>query len=103
MYAVVRTGNKQFRVETGARIRVEKLDGEIGSEIALNDVLMLNNNGETRIGQPTLNGASVRAKIVAQDRSPKVIAFKKRRRKGFHKTIGHRQSYTELQIINIAG
>ncbi len=103
MYAVVRTGGKQQRVESGERVKVEKLEGEVGAEISLDEVLMIGGEGEPRIGQPVVVGAKVMAKIVAQGRGEKVRVFKRRKRKGFHKTIGHRQSYTELLITSIAG
>jgi large subunit ribosomal protein L21 len=100
MYAVIRTGGKQYRVEEGARIRVEKLAGEVGSEITLDDVLML--GGETvKIGTPQVSGASVKAEIVAQDRAKKIIVFKMKRRKNYRRKNGHRQPYTELLVKSI--
>jgi large subunit ribosomal protein L21 len=102
MYAVMRTGGKQHCVAKGERLKVEKLAGEVGSEIKLEDILML--GGETiKIGQPLVDGAAVTAKIIAQKRGPKIRVFRKQRRKGFHKTIGHRQPYTELEITGIEG
>ena len=103
MYAVVRTGGKQHRVVKGERLKVEKLDGDVGAELKLVDVLMLGGEGDAKIGNPQVEGASVTAKIVAQDRGPKVRVFKRKKRKGFHKTIGHRQPYTEIEIIGIEG
>ncbi len=103
MYAVIRTGSKQHRVEKGERLKVEKLDGEVGASVTLDDVLLVGGDGAPKIGRPRVDGAAVSAKIVAQDKGPKVIAFKKRRRKGFHKTIGHRQPYTEIEITGIKG
>lgn len=103
MYAVVRTGGKQHRVIRGERLRVDKLEGEVGAEVALEDVLLLGGDGEPKIGQPRVDGALVTAKIVSQDRDRKIRVFKKQRRKGFHKTIGHRQPYTELEITGIQG
>jgi large subunit ribosomal protein L21 len=103
MYAVVRTGGKQHRVEAGERVKVEKLEGDVGADVALEDVLFVAGEGEPRIGQPTLSGVKVMAKIVAQGRGEKVRVFKRRKRKGFHKTIGHRQPYTEIQITGITG
>ena len=103
MYAVVRTGGKQERVSPGERLKVEKLDGEVGAEIALDEVLFIGGEGEPRIGQPTLVGAKVIAKIVGQGRGEKIRVFKRRKRKGFHKTIGHRQCYTEVEIKEITG
>jgi large subunit ribosomal protein L21 len=103
MYAVVRTGGKQHRVEKGERLKVEKLPGEVGAELTLDDVLLVGGGASPKIGQPTVKGAKVTAKILAQDRGPKVRVFKRRKRKGFHKTIGHRQSFTELEITGIVG
>jgi len=103
MYAVLRTGGKQHRVVKGERIRVEKLDGEVGSELTLDDVLLVGGSGEPKIGTPRVDGARVTAKITAQDRGPKIDVFKKNRRKGFHKKIGHRQPFTELEITGIEG
>lgn len=103
MYAVVRTGGKQHRVSEGERLKVEKLQGDVGSEVKLDDVLMIGGNEAPKIGQPRVDGASVTAKIIAQGRGDKVRVFKKQRRKGFHKTIGHRQAFTELEITGIKG
>ncbi|MBN1960526.1 MAG: 50S ribosomal protein L21 [Deltaproteobacteria bacterium] len=102
MYAVVRTGGKQQRVEPGERLKVEKLDGEVGAEISLNEVLFIGGEGEPKIGQPVLTDAKVTAKILSHGRGEKIRVFKRRKRKGFHKTIGHRQEYTELEILGIA-
>jgi large subunit ribosomal protein L21 len=99
-YAVVQTGGKQYRVEKGSRVRVEKLPGAVGDEIDLGEVLMI--GGETlRVGTPTVPGAGVRAKIVAQDRDAKIIVFKIRRRKNYRRKKGHRQAYTELEVTGI--
>ena len=103
MYAVVRTGGKQHRVQTGERVKVEKLDGDVGAEVTLDDVLLIVGEGEPKLGRPVVSGAKVSAKIVAQGRGEKVRVFKRRKRKGFHKTIGHRQSFTEIEITGITG
>lgn len=103
MYAVVRTGGKQHRVEQGERLKVEKLDGDVGAELTLADVLMVANDGDFKIGRPVLEAAAVSAKIVSHGRGEKVRVFKRRKRKGFHKTIGHRQEYTEIEITGIKG
>ena len=103
MYAVIRTGGKQHRVTKGDRLKVDKLLGDVGGEIKLDDVLLLGGEGDPKIGQPLVSGAVVTAKIVAQGKGPKVIAFKRQRRKGYHKTIGHRQDFTELEITGIQG
>ncbi len=103
MYAVVRTGGKQHRVQPGERVKVEKLDGDVGAEVTLDDVLLIAGEGEPKLGRPVVSGAKVSAKIVAQGRGEKVRVFKRRKRKGFHKTIGHRQSFTEIEITGITG
>ena len=103
MYAVIRSGGKQHRVEKGEHLKVEKLEGEVGSKITLDDVLLLGGDGSHKIGQPRVVNAAVTAKIVAQGRGEKVTTVKRRKRKGFHKMIGHRQSYTELEITDITG
>ncbi|NLE48149.1 MAG: 50S ribosomal protein L21 [Sandaracinaceae bacterium] len=97
MYAVIKTGGKQYRVSEGDRLRVEKLDGEVGASIEFDEVLMI--GGEKPVvGKPTVEGAKVKAQITAQDRAKKVIVFKMKRRKNYHRKHGHRQPYTELQI-----
>jgi large subunit ribosomal protein L21 len=103
MYAVIRTGAKQHRVVKGERLRVEKLDGEVGNELELDDVLMIGGDDTPKIGRPRVDGAVVTAKIVDQGLGSKIRVFKKERRKGFHKTIGHRQPYTEIEITGIEG
>ncbi len=101
MYAVIKTGGKQYRVSEGDKLRVEKLVGDVGSEIVFEDVLMLGGDAVT-IGKPTVDGASVKAEIVAQDRAKKIIVFKMRRRKRYQRKYGHRQPYTELRITGIS-
>lgn len=101
MYAVIRTGGKQYRVAAGDRIRVEKLPGDVGAELSLEDVLMVGGD-KVAVGTPNVAGATVKAKIVAQDRAKKVIVFKYRRRTGWRKKYGHRQPYTELEITGVS-
>ena len=101
MYAVIKTGGKQYRVTEGERLRVEKLAGGPGDTVVFDQVLMLN-DGQPSIGKPIIDGAKVVAKIVAQDRSKKIIVFKFRRRKNYRRKQGHRQPYTELQITGIS-
>ena len=101
MYAIIKTGGKQYRVSPGQTLRVEKLDGSIGDSIELSDVLLVGGEGETRIGQPLVDGAKVNAEIVEQGRAKKIIVFKKKRRKGYHKKQGHRQYFTGLRIKEI--
>lgn len=102
MYAVIKTGGKQYRVSEGDRIRVEKLPGEVGSDITFDEVLMLGGE-KVAVGTPRVDGASVKATIVAQDRAKKVIVFKYKRRKGYRRKYGHRQPFTELKITGVAG
>jgi len=103
MYAVVRTGGKQHRVVQGEKLKVDKIDAEVGSEISLDEVLLVGGEGEPKIGKPLVDGAKVSAKVVTQDRGEKIRVFKRKRRKGFHKTIGHRQDFTEIEITKIQG
>jgi large subunit ribosomal protein L21 len=100
MYAVIKTGGKQYRVSEGDRLRVEKLAGEVGSTVELGEVLMLGGDAP-KIGKPMVAGAKVVAEIVAQDRAKKIIVFKIRRRKNYRRKNGHRQPFTELRIKTI--
>ena len=102
MYAVVRSGGKQYRVSPGGSVRVEKLDGEVGSKVTLDEVLMIGGEGDVKIGTPTVDGASVSGTITAQGRGPKIRVFKMKRRKGYRRTQGHRQDYTEIRIDGIS-
>jgi len=101
MYAVIRTGGKQYRVTEGDRLRVEKLAGDVGSTLVIDDVLMV--GGEiVAIGKPVLAGATVTCTITGQDRAKKIIVFKFRRRKNYRLKNGHRQPYTELKITGVS-
>ena len=100
-YAVIKTGGKQYRVSEGDRIRVEKLAGDVGAEVTFDEILMLGGD-KVSIGMPLVSGASVKAKIVAQDRAKKVIIFKYRRRKNYRRKQGHRQPFTELVITGVS-
>ena len=102
MYAVIRTGGKQYRVEEGDVVKIEKIDGERGSELTFDDVLLVGNDDETHVGTPTVAGASVNGTIVKQDRDKKIVVFKFRRRKNYIRKQGHRQSYTRVRINGIA-
>src|ERR1700756_3817248 len=101
MYAVVTTGNRQYRVSPGDRIEVEKLMGAVGDTVALTHVQLVGQGAAVTIGAPVVAGARVEAQIVAQKRGKKIIIFKHRRRKGYRRKQGHRQSLTSLQITGI--
>jgi large subunit ribosomal protein L21 len=101
MYAIVETGGKQYRVEPGQVLEVERLDGDVGSTITLEKVLFVAGEGETKIGNPTVANAKVTGEVVGQGRSRKIIVFKKKRRKAYRRTNGHRQSFTALKITGI--
>ena len=101
MYAVIKTGGKQYRVCEGDRLRVEKLPGDVGSAIEFEDVLMLGGD-KVAIGRPTVSGAKVKAEILAQDRAKKVIVFKMKRRKRYRRKRGHRQPFTDVKITGIS-
>ncbi len=103
MFAVIRTGGKQARVSPGDSIRVEKLDGAVGDTIELTEVLLVGDDGDPRIGTPLVKGAKVVGTITAQDRAPKLVVFKMKRRKGYRRKQGHRQSYTEVRVDKIEG
>jgi large subunit ribosomal protein L21 len=100
MYAVIRTGGKQYRVSEGETLRVEKLPGDVGASITFGEVLMLGGDKVT-VGKPLIGGASVTGTIIAQDRAKKIIVFKMRRRKNYRRKNGHRQWYTEVKITGI--
>ena len=102
MYAIVRTGGKQYQVEAGDTLRVEKLQGEVGDTVELAEVLLVVDGEPVTIGQPQVDGAKVVAKIVEQGRHKKVIVFKKRKRQGYQVKNGHRQMYTALTIETIS-
>ncbi|MFZ5555336.1 MAG: 50S ribosomal protein L21 [Pseudomonadota bacterium] len=101
MFAVVKTGGKQYRVKAGDKLVVEKLPAEVGSEVLLDKVLMLAEGENIILGKPLVAGASVKATVVAHTKGEKIKIFKMRRRKHYRKTLGHRQSYTELRVDGI--
>ena len=98
MYAVIKTGGKQYRVAAGEKLKIEQIPADIGSEITLDQVLMLGAGDSVKVGAPLIAGASVTAKVVAQGRHDKVKIFKMRRRKHYQKHQGHRQNFTEIEI-----
>jgi large subunit ribosomal protein L21 len=102
MYAVIKTGGKQYRVEKGDKLRVEKLAGNVGDAVTFDQVLLL--AGEAmKLGKPLVSGAKVEAKIVDQGLGKKLVVFKFRRRKNYRRKNGHRQPFTALEITNIVG
>lgn len=102
MYAVFKTGGKQYRVAKGDVLRVEKLPGNVGDTVAFDHVLMIGGDA-VKVGTPMVKGAKVEAKITAQDRAKKIIVFKFRRRKNYRRKAGHRQPFTALEIVGISG
>lgn len=102
MYAVIRTGGKQYKVAAGGKLKVETLTAEVGSEITIDDVLMVADGDNIKIGAPVVAGASVKATVLSHGRGEKVMIFKFRRRKHYRKTQGHRQNYTEIRIDGIS-
>jgi large subunit ribosomal protein L21 len=103
MYAVIRTGGKQYRVAADEVLTIEKVAGDAGALVEFSEVLMVGGGGEAKVGKPTLAGAKVLAEVVEQGRGPKVIAFKKRRRKNSRRKRGHRQHQTTVRIKEIVG
>jgi large subunit ribosomal protein L21 len=102
MYAVIKAGGKQYRVASGEKLRIEQVAADVGSEIVLDQVLMVADGDNVTLGTPVLTGASVKAKVIAHGRGDKVHIFKMRRRKHYRKSQGHRQNYTEIEILGIA-
>ncbi len=101
MYAVLETGSKQYRVAAGDTLEIERLAVEAGKPFTFDRVLLVNNDGKLSVGTPTVSGASVLADVVAHKRGEKKLTFKMKRRKGYHKTIGHRQELTVVKITEI--
>lgn len=103
MYAVIKTGGKQYRVSEGDQIKIEKLEGDIGTEVVFDEVLMVGEGESVKIGTPTVDGGQVKAEVAAQGRGDKVHIIKHNRRKHHHKEQGHRQYFTEVKITQITG
>ena len=101
MYAVIKTGGKQYRVSAGEKLKIEQLPADIGAEIVLDQVLFLSSGEDVTMGAPLVSGATVTAKVVSHGRGDKVRIYKMRRRKHYRKTQGHRQNYTEIEIVGI--
>jgi len=102
MYAVIKTGGKQYRVSAGQKLKVEQIPADVGAEITLDQVLMVGESESVKVGAPLVAGASVKCTVVSHGRHDKVKIFKMRRRKHYQKRQGHRQNYTELRIDTIA-
>ena len=100
MYAVIKTGGKQYKVAQGDKLKVEKLPGSVGDTITFEEILLVGGDA-LKIGTPTVKGAKVEAKVIAQDRAKKIIVFKFRRRKNYRRKAGHRQPFTALEITGI--
>jgi large subunit ribosomal protein L21 len=98
MYAVIKTGGKQYKVAAGEKIKVEQIAADVGQEVVIDQVLAVGNGADLKVGSPLVAGASVKATVVAQGKHDKVRIFKLRRRKHYKKSQGHRQTFTELQI-----
>jgi len=103
MYAVIKSGGRQYKVEPGQVVRVDKLEAQVGETVSLDQVLLVKDGDSLKAGAPLLDGATVSATVVEQDRGKKIIVFKKKRRQGYQKKQGHRQDYTALKInaINV--
>jgi large subunit ribosomal protein L21 len=102
MYAVIKTGGKQYRVTNGLKLKVEQIPADVGAEVTLDQILMVGEGESVQIGAPFLAGATVKATVISHGRHDKVKIFKMRRRKHYQKHQGHRQNYTELRIDSIA-
>jgi large subunit ribosomal protein L21 len=102
MYAVIKTGGKQYRVAAGEKLKIEQIPAEVGAEITLDQILMVGEGETVKIGAPLVSGASVKATVLSQGRHKKVTIFKMRRRKHYQKHQGHRQNYTEIRIDGIS-
>ena len=101
MYAIVNIAGQQFKVSKDAPVFVHRLDANEGDSVSFDQVLLVDNNGSVKVGAPTVSGAKVTAKVVAHVKGDKVLVFKKKRRKGYQKMNGHRQSFTKIQIESI--
>src|SRR5262245_41421548 len=103
VYAVFRTGGKQYRARQGGRVRVEKLEAAVGDAVQFDQVLMVGEGADVKVGKPLLNGGKVEAKVTAQGRGDKIRVSKFRRRKHYKREAGHRQLFTEVEITSISG
>jgi large subunit ribosomal protein L21 len=103
VYAIIETGGKQQKAVPGEILRVERLEAEVGDKVRLDRVMLVSRDGNVSLGRPYLDGAAVTATVTAQDRGPKVLVFKKKKRKGYRRTKGHRQSFTSVRVDAIEG
>ena len=103
MYAIIKTGGKQYKVAPGEKVKVEQIAADVGAQVVLDQVLLVGDGTEVRLGQPTISGAAVNATVLAHGRGEKIRIFKMRRRKHYQKHQGHRQGFTELKIEGIVG
>ena len=101
-YAVIKTGGKQYRVAKGDTLTIEKLEGEVGSSVTFNEVLLTGEGSGIKVGGDT-KGVSVTGEILAQEKGPKLLAYRYKRRKGYHRTVGHRQRLTKVKVTGIVG
>jgi large subunit ribosomal protein L21 len=101
MYAVIKSGGKQYRVESGAKLRIESLTADVGAAVSFDQVLLVGNGDSVKLGAPLISGALVKATVLGHGRGDKLKIFKMRRRKHYQKTQGHRQNYTEVRIDDI--
>jgi large subunit ribosomal protein L21 len=101
MYAVIKSGGKQYRVAPGQTIRLEKVAGEVGAKIELGNILLVENDGNVQVGSPLVANAKIQATVVEHDRAKRILVFKKKRKKQYRRTQGHRQDYTAVRIDNI--
>lgn len=101
MYAVIRSGGKQYRVAPGQTIRLESVAGEVGSKVELGEVLLVENDGNVQVGAPVVANAKIEATVLEHDRAKKIIVFKKKRKKQYRRTRGHRQDFTAVRIERI--
>jgi len=102
MYAVVKTGGKEYRISKGDVIRVEKMEGKVGDQVSMNDVLMVSQEGQVQLGNPLLANAVIMGEIVQQVKGKKVLTYKMKRRKNYRRTKGHRQTYTYIKVNEIS-
>ena len=101
MYAIVETGGKQYQVEEGRYVDIEKLEGDVDAKVTFDNIVMIVNGKKSKVGQPYVSGASVEGKILKQDKAKKIIVFKQRPKKGYRKKQGHRQEFTRVMISKI--